>query len=209
MLIEHRGKRPRVPASAYVAPTATLCGDVTLGENCRILFGAVITAEGGPVEIGRQCIVMENAVIRGTARHPVRIGDHVLVGPRAYLTGCRVEDDAFLATGSTIFNGAHIGTRAEVRINGVVHLRSVLAAGAVVPIGWIAVGDPAQILPPDAHDRIWALQEPLDFPGTVFGLQRAPTGATSMPELTRRYSRALARHAEDAIVGPTPPPPAR
>ena len=121
MLIEHLGKRPRIDPSAYVAPTATLCGDVTVGPDCRVLFGAVVTADGGPVEIGERCIVMENTVIRGTARHPVRTGDHVLVGPRAYLTGCAVEDDAFLATGSTVFNAARIGARAEVRINGVVH----------------------------------------------------------------------------------------
>jgi carbonic anhydrase/acetyltransferase-like protein (isoleucine patch superfamily) len=155
MLLEHRGKRPRVHESAYVAPTATICGDVTIGENSRVLFGAVIVAEGGPVEIGAECIVMENAVIRGTRRHPTRIGNHVLVGPRAYLTGCVIEDNVFLATGATIFNGARIGTRAEVRINGVVHLKTNLPPDALVPIGWVAVGDPAEILPPHEHEKIW------------------------------------------------------
>lgn len=200
MLIVHRGKRPQIHESAYIAPTATVCGDVTIGEDCRILFGAVIVAEGGPVEIGRQCVVMENAVIRGTRQHPVRIGDHVLVGPRAYLTGCTVEDDVFLATGATIFNGAHLGARAEVRINGVVHLKTVLPPDARVPIGWIAVGDPAQVLPPAEHDRIWAIQEPLDFPRTVFGLERAAQGESIMPQIMSRYTRALERHKEDTIL---------
>ncbi|MEJ2265304.1 MAG: gamma carbonic anhydrase family protein [Anaerolineales bacterium] len=200
MLIEHQGKRPRVHESAYIAPTAVLCGDVTIGENSRILFGAVLAAEGGPIIIGANCIIMENAVIRGTPRHPTHIGDHVLVGPRAYLTGCKVEEDAFLATGATIFNAARIGTRAEVRINGVVHLKTILPPDTVVPIGWIAVGDPAEILPPEEHDRIWAIQEPLDFPGTVFGLERAPAGETIMPELTRRYAKALARHRQDLLL---------
>jgi carbonic anhydrase/acetyltransferase-like protein (isoleucine patch superfamily) len=159
MLLEHQGKRPRVHETAYVAPTATICGDVTIGENSRVLFGAVIVAEGGPVEIGAECIVMENAVIRGTRRHPIRIGHHVLVGPRAYLTGCTVEDNVFLATGATIFNGARIGTRAEVRINGVVHLKTNLPPDAIVPIDWVAVGDPAQILPPHEHENIWAIQK--------------------------------------------------
>src|SRR5262245_15356305 len=135
MLLEHQGKRPRIHESASVAPTATICGDVTIGEDCRILFGAVIVAEGGPVEIGRQCIVMENAVIRGTARHPTRIGDHVLVGPSAHLTGCTVEDNVFIATGASCFNGAKLGTLSEVRINGVVHINTVLPEGATVPIG--------------------------------------------------------------------------
>jgi carbonic anhydrase/acetyltransferase-like protein (isoleucine patch superfamily) len=200
MLLEHREKRPIIHESAYVAPSAVICGDVTIGENSRVLFGAVIVAEGGPVEIGAHCIIMENAVIRGTPRHPTRIGDHVLVGPRAYLTGCTVEDSVFLATGATIFNGARIGTRAEVRINGVVHLKTTLPPDALVPIGWIAIGTPAEILPPQDHERIWAIQEPLDFPRTVFGLERAPAGETIMPELTHRYATALGRHEEDQIL---------
>lgn len=196
MLLEHRGKRPRIHESAYVAPTATICGDVTIGENSRVLFGAVVTAEGGPVEVGAECIVMENAVIRGTPRHPTRLGNHILVGPRAYLTGCTVEDNAFLATGSTIFNGALIREGSEIRINGVVHLKTTLSKDALVPIGWVAVGDPAEILPPDEHERIWALQKPLDFPSTVFGVERGPA-ETMIPAITDRYARGLEKHRAD------------
>ena len=100
MLLEHQGKRPRIDATAYIAPTATVCDDVTIGAESRVLFGAVHVAEGGPVTIGRCCIVMEQAVVRGTARHPVRLGDHVLVGPHAHLSGCVVEDSVFVATGT-------------------------------------------------------------------------------------------------------------
>ena len=200
MFLEHRGKVPHIHPSAYIAPTATICGDVSIGENSRVLFGAVIVAEGGPVEIGAHCIIMENAVIRGTPNFPTRLGDAILVGPRSYLTGCIVENDVFLATRVTIFNGAHIGTRAEVRINGVVHIRTQLPAGAMVPIGWVAVGDPAQIFPPNEHDQIWAIQEPLNFPRTVFGLERAPEGKTIMPEMTKRYARALGRHIQDRVL---------
>ena len=197
MIVEHQGKRPQIHPSAFVAPTATVCGDVRIGENSRVLFGAVLVAEGGPVEIGAECIIMENAVIRGSKRHPVRIGIHVLVGPRAYLTGCTIEDDVFLATGATVFNGARIQTRSEVRINGVVHLKTVLPPDSVVPIGWVAVGNPASILPPQEHDKIWEIQGPLNFPHEVFGLERAAQGETIMPELMRRYSRYLASHKDD------------
>jgi len=200
MILEHGGKRPIVHDSAYVAPTAVICGDVSIGEDSRVMFGAVVSAEGGPVKIGSGCIIMENAVIRGTGRHPAEVGDHVLVGPRAYLTGCTVEDDVFLATGATVFNGAVVKSRSEVRINGVVHLRTLLPEDAVVPIGWIAVGNPAEILPPDKHREIWDIQEPLDFPRYVFGLERPPAGRTIMPELTRRYAAFLGKHKEDAVV---------
>jgi carbonic anhydrase/acetyltransferase-like protein (isoleucine patch superfamily) len=200
MRIEHQGKGPHIHESAYVAHNATVCGEVTIGENCRILFGAILVAEGGPVVIGSHSIVMENAVIRGTRHHPTHLGNHVLVGPRAYLSGCTVEDSVFLATGATVFNGARIGSRAEVRVNGVVHLRTRLLADTTVPIGWVAVGDPAEILPPEQHDRIWAIQEPLDFPRTVFGLQRAPAGESIMPQLTARYCRFLGGHRDDCIL---------
>ncbi len=200
MLVEHLGKRPRVHESAYVAPTAVVCGDVTIGENCRILFGAVLVAEGGPVVVGDDCIIMEYAVVRGSRPHPVTLGNHLVVGPHCYLTGCTLEANVFIATGATIFNGAHVGTRAEVRIGGLVHLKTTLPADAVVPIGWIAVGDPAEILPPKDHERIWAIQEPLDLPGTIFGLERAPVGETIMPEMTRRWGRALGKHKSDVIL---------
>jgi carbonic anhydrase/acetyltransferase-like protein (isoleucine patch superfamily) len=197
MLLEHNGERPKVHSTAYVAPNATLCGDVKLGKDSRVMFGAVLTAEGGPVRIGDTCVVMENAVIRGTKRHPTTIGDNCVVGPRAHLVGCQVGDNAFLATGSTIFNGASVGEGAEVRVNGTVHLRTALPAEAVVPIGWVAVGEPAEVLAPGEYERIWELQEPLDFPGTVFGVERGPAGSM-MPELTRRYAAALGAHLEDA-----------
>ncbi len=204
MLLEHLGKRPRIHETAYIAPTATICGDVTVGAESRVLFGAVLVAEGGPVVVGRHCIVMEQAVVRSSARHPARLGDHVLVGPHAHLSGCTVEESVFVATGASVFNGARLGTGVEVRINGVVHVNTRVAAGATVPIGWVAVGDPAEILAPGEHERIWAIQRTLEFSRTVFGLERALAGESIMPELTRRYARALGAHRQDHPLGHQP-----
>ena len=155
--LARRGKRAsrglpeaswRGDPTARVAPTAVLCGDVTVGPNTSIGFGAVLTAESGPIAIGANCIVMDTEVLRGIANAPLTVGDNVLIGPRAYLSGCTIEDDVFIATGVTVFNGVRIGRGAEVRINGIVHVKTVLPAGATVPLGWIAVGSPAEILPP-------------------------------------------------------------
>ncbi len=200
MILEHDGAAPKIDATARIAPTAVVCGDVSVGAYTSIGFGAVLTAESGPIAIGANCVIMDTAVIRGTRRHPVEVGDNVLIGPRAYLSGCSVEDDVFLATGATVFNGARIGARAEVRINGIVHLRTVLPPDAVVPLNWVAVGDPAEILPPDRHADIWAIQKPLDFPGTIFGVERPAPGETFMPEVMPRYARALASHKSDKAV---------
>lgn len=199
MLIEHAGTSPRIHQSAWVAPSATISGDVEIGPETRVLFGAVLTTDGGPIRVGSQCVIMENAVLRGTSKHPLSIGDRVLVGPGAYLSGCTVEDEVFLATGTAVFNGAQIRHRAEVRINGTVHLKTILPNEAVVPIGWVAVGDPASILPPDRHDEIWAIQQQLGFPEEVFGVNRSPD---MMAEIMARYTRGLARHAADRIIEP-------
>lgn len=195
MQFEHLGDRPRIHPDAVIAPTAVISGDVEIGPDCRILHGAVITAEGGPITLADNVIVMENALIRASASNPVHIGAHTLVGPMASVSGATIGDEVFLATGTRIFNGARIGDRSEVRINAVVHLRTVLPPDTVVPIAWVAVGDPLQILPPDRHEEIWAAQRELDFPGYVFGLDRDTPDL--MIQLTERYGRSLARHADD------------
>ena len=197
MIVTHLGQSPRIDPNAYVAPNAVVCGDVSIGPDCRILFGAQIIAEGGSFEIGRECIVMENAVLRAGARHSLKIGNNCLIGPNAHLVGCRIEDEVFIATGAAIFHAAHLGKGSEIRVNAVVHLKTHLPAGATVPIGWIAVGDPASILPPDQHERIWAIQQPLNFPLTVYGFEREEA---DMVKITRRLAGNLASHRKDQQV---------
>ena len=139
-------------------------------------------------------IIMEQAVLRGTARHPVRLADQVLVGPHAHLSGCTVEDSVFVAIGACVLNGARLGAHSEVRINGVVHVNTAVPAEATVPIDWVAVGDPAQILPPIEHERIWAVRKTLEFP----------------PHRLRPDARAGGRvhHArDDSPLCPCPPAP--
>jgi gamma-carbonic anhydrase len=196
MLVEHRGKTPQVDPSAYVAPTAVLCGDVRVGAESRVLFGAVASAEDGVVEIGARCVVMENALLRGREDHPVKLGDDVLVGPHAHVNGSQVGDGCFLATGCSLFPGSRLGREVEVRINGVVHVNSVLEDGAMVPIGWVAVGKPARIIAPEDHDEIWRIQEALDFPRTVYGLRRDASARERM-ELQAEWFGA---HRDDRVL---------
>ncbi|TDD66939.1 gamma carbonic anhydrase family protein [Actinomadura darangshiensis] len=193
MILEHRGRRPVVPESAYVAPSAVLCGAVVLGERARILHGAVLTAEDGAVRTGADVVVMENALIRGRAGHPATLGDAVLVGPHAHVNGATIEDEVFVATGASLFPGSVAGTRSELRINSVLHANSRLAPDTVVPINWIAAGDPAELFSPDRHDDLWEKQRDLDFPGTVYGVPRG----TSMREIMSRQAGFYAAHKDD------------
>jgi gamma-carbonic anhydrase len=196
VLIEHRGHRPTVDPSATVAPTAVLSGDVRVGPRSRVLHGAVLTAEDGTIVVGEECVVMEHALVRGRSGHPVAVGDHVLIGPHAHVNGATIGDEAFIATGASVFPGATVGAGAEVRINGVVQVNTTLEPGAVVPVAWVAVGTPAQLFSPDRHDEIWAVQQALDFPGTVYGVDRS----AGMVEIMRRQSAFYAAHDDDRIV---------
>ena len=147
--------------------------------------------------IGEDVVVMEHALLRGRASHPLRIGSAVLIGPHTHLNGTTVEDEVFVATGVSMFPGSRAGAGSELRINSVLHVNSELPPGTVVPIGWIGVGDPAQLFPPDRHDDIWAVQRELDFPGTVYGVPRG----TPMRDLMARQSAFYGAHRDDRVLG--------
>jgi carbonic anhydrase/acetyltransferase-like protein (isoleucine patch superfamily) len=138
---------------------------------------------------------MEHALVRGRAAHPVVVGDDVLIGPHAHVNGAEIGREAFVATRASLFPGSTVGTRAEVRIGGVVHVNSAVADGAVVPIGWVAVGD--QVLPPDRHEEIWAIQRELDFPGTVYS---QPRGDDLMARVMPRQTAWLGAHRGDRVL---------
>jgi carbonic anhydrase/acetyltransferase-like protein (isoleucine patch superfamily) len=158
------------------------------------MHGAQIIAESGSISIGRECIIMQNSVLRSSERHPLTIGNNCLIGPNSHVVGCTIEDEVFIATGAAIFHSAHLGKGSEVRINGVVHLKTRLPAEEIVPIGWVAVGDPARVLPPNEHERIWEIQKPLNFPLTVYGFDRSEM---TMEKVTRRLSEVLGSHISD------------
>jgi len=196
MILTHRGERPVIPESAYVAPSAVLCGAVTLGERARVLHGAVLTAEDGEIVIGDDVVIMENALLRGRSRHPVAVGNAVLIGPHAHVNGATLEDEVFVATGASLFPGSIAGQGSELRINSVLHVNSRLAPETIIPIGWIAVGDPAQLFAPDQHQDLWRIQVELDFPGTVYGVPRGTPLRTIMAKQTEFYGA----HRDDQTI---------
>jgi gamma-carbonic anhydrase len=199
VFVEHRLRTPQVSESAYIAPTAVLGGDVTVGPHSRVLFGAVIVAEGGPVTIGANCVIMEGAIVRGVPGQETGVGDEVLVGPHAHLTGCVIEGGSRIATGAVVFNGARIETGAEVGFNAVVFVNTVVPSGVAVPMGWFAGGQPAELVAPGDWARIQAIMGPLDYPGTVFGVGSGE-GPATMTDIARRYARSLALHQRDHIL---------
>lgn len=118
MLISSGTKKPNVHATAYVAPSAVLSGDVTVDEGCAILYGAVITAEGAPIAIGANTVVMENAVLKssggGAMQFSLNVGESCIIGPGAYVVGATIEPGCFITARSVIRNGETISENTTV-----------------------------------------------------------------------------------------------
>jgi carbonic anhydrase/acetyltransferase-like protein (isoleucine patch superfamily) len=194
---------PSVHPEAYVAPTAVLSGDVRIGAGSCIMHGAVLAAEGSPVEIGANCVIMENAVLRGAPRHPLVMGDHVLAGPHSHLTGCGIADEVFIATGAMVFNGAYMGRASSVALGGTVHIGCIVPALTRIPIGWVAVGDPARMYPPGESEaiRLGVAEVGGGFLPFVFGINDAGDRHGQMQAALQRYTRAIVHHhREDQVI---------
>jgi carbonic anhydrase/acetyltransferase-like protein (isoleucine patch superfamily) len=197
MLIRHRGVAPIVHPLAYVAPNATLVGDVRVGPRARIMYGAVLDAEASRIEVGEACIIAENAVLRATAVSDVPgavlLGDHVFVGPHATVLGAVVLRCAYLATGAVVLQGATVGAGACVAVHALVHARTLIHHEAFVGPHHVAVGDPAEIFSPDRGAEIAAAIRGINFAGAAFGT------ASTWSDRTRRYEEiAEVRVAEFA-----------
>ncbi|MFL0195878.1 hypothetical protein ACJDU8_09925 [Clostridium sp. WILCCON 0269] len=111
-----------------------------------------------------------------------------------------IDTSAFIATGASIFHGAKLCKGSEVRINGVVHIKTILPENGFVPIGWITIGNPVKILPTEKHDDIWSIQESLNFPRYVYGVDRELEAENTMPEIMKMMTNALRMHKDDEII---------
>ena len=131
------------------------------------------------------------------------IGDYSLVGPHAHLNGTRVGAKVFIATGASLFPGSVVGDRAVVRINGVVHVNTHLPSDAIVPINWIALGHPVQILPPEEHEQISQLLAGLRFRETLYGVDPeydADSEGSVMPAMAERNAVMYGKHLRDKVI---------
>jgi carbonic anhydrase/acetyltransferase-like protein (isoleucine patch superfamily) len=144
-----------VDPSAYVARSAEVIGDVTIGPRARVMSGAVLDAEGARIELGECAIVCEHAVLRATTvgeePQPVIVGDHVFVSPHATLLGCKLEPATYVATGATVLHGARVESGAAVAVGALVHGGTLLPSGFFLAPGMVAAGDPASPTRPETH----------------------------------------------------------
>ncbi len=206
MLIRHRSAEPWVDPTAYVAPNATLVGDVRVGPHARVMYGAVLDAEGSAVDIGESAIVAEHAVLRATAvsdvDNPVLVGDHAFIGPHATVLGARIGRCAYLAAGVTVLHGARLGAGASVAVGALVHARTVLPDEFFVAPHTTAVGDPVEVFTPDRIAEVSEAIRGVGFAAAAFGVKADWEDRIARYEQVASVRSAeFAAHADDEIVG--------
>lgn len=132
--------RPRVAETAFVAESALVAGDVEMGDQANVWYGCVIRGDVGSIRVGARSNIQDMSVLHVSRGGPACVvGDDVLVGHRAVLHGCTVEDGAFIGIGAVVLDGAKIGRNAMVGAG------SVVPPGMDVPPGVLVMGTPAKV----------------------------------------------------------------
>ncbi len=131
-----------VDPSAYIAPTAVVLGDVTIGAESSVWFGAVIRGDTAAIRIGRQSNVQDLCVLHADAGYPCILGDRVTLGHAAIVHGAQVGDDVLIGMRAVVMNGAKIGSGSIVAVG------SVVTEGTEVPPNSIVMGAPAKLRRP-------------------------------------------------------------
>ncbi len=138
-LFAFEGHAPTVSPTAWIAPTATLVGDVRVEDDASIWYGAVLRADFGPIIVRRGANVQDGSVLHGGDDPVTEVGEGATVGHLCVVHGAVIGAEALIGNGATVLDGAVIGSRALVAAG------TTVPPGMTVPDGMVAVGTPARI----------------------------------------------------------------
>lgn len=141
MGIFHLGSlAPAIHESVFVAPSADIIGDVSLGEESSVWYGAVLRGDINRIIVGRGSNVQDNAVIHLADDYPAIVGDWVTIGHGAIVHACEIEDECLIGMGSIILDGAVIGPRSLIGAG------AVVTQGTIIPPGSLVIGSPGRVV---------------------------------------------------------------
>jgi len=120
LILNYNGKQPTIHPDSFIAPNATVIGDVTIQKGANIWYGAVLRGDMAPISIGENTNIQDNATVHTDTDVPTIVGANVTVGHNAILHGCKIEDNVLIGIGAICLN------------NAVVQSGTVIAAGSLV-----------------------------------------------------------------------------
>src|SRR5688572_17236926 len=135
-------KEPVIGPNVYIAKTAVVLGDVTLGAHSSVWYNAVLRGDINRIVVGEYSNIQDNAVVHLADDYPCLIGKYVTVGHSAIVHACTVEDECLIGMGATVLDGAVIGAQSIVGAN------ALVTQGTIVPPGSMVLGSPAKVVRP-------------------------------------------------------------
>lgn len=133
------GKEPAIDDQAHTAPTSVVVGDVSLGADSSVWYGAVLRGDCDAVSLGAGSNIQDNCTVHADPGFPARVGAGVSVGHNAVLHGCTIDDDVLVGMSATVLNGAHVGAGSLVAAH------ALVPQGMEVPPGSLVAGVPARV----------------------------------------------------------------
>ncbi len=139
VILPVKGVHPQIPASCFVAPNATIVGDVVMGEDCSVWFNAVVRGDVNSIRMGNKVNIQDGACIHCTyEKTKVDLGNNVSIGHNAIVHGCSVADNVLIGMGAIVMDNVEIGE------NSIIAAGAVVLEGTKVPAGSIFAGVPAR-----------------------------------------------------------------
>lgn len=140
-ILSVRGFTPKIPGNCFIAPNATIAGDVVMGDDCSVWFNAVIRGDVNSIRMGNKVNVQDGACIHCTfEKTKTIIGNNVSIGHHALVHGCKIEDNVLIGMGAIVMDDAEIGS------NSIIAAGAVVLENTIVPPGTIYAGVPAKLI---------------------------------------------------------------
>ena len=142
MTEKNKFPEPKISPSAHLPKDAIIVGDVTIGEECTVLYYSVLRGDNAPINIGHRTNIQDHCILHTDHAHPIHIGNNVTVGHGCILHGCNIGKETMIGMGSIVMNGAKIGSHC------IVGAGSLVTENTVIPDGYLALGRPAKPIRP-------------------------------------------------------------
>mgnify|MGYP000867204709 CR=1 FL=1 len=153
MIMNFKGKSPKISETAFIAHSADVIGDVEVGDFSSVWFNAVLRGDRNKIKIGNRTSIQDNVVIHADPENGVQIGSEVSVGHGAVLHGCRIGNNVLIGMNSTILNGAEIGK------NSIVGANALVPEGEKFPENSLIIGVPGKVKREIEKSEIEAISE--------------------------------------------------